>query len=123
VLVGTAAVVTLATEWLRFQWGPAVALPVAVLGAGAALAATAGALRTRRRWRAALEAADRTTDPTTDRVTDRATEEADGAAPRVRITRGAPGAEVPSDAYAPLRSATTDAAPPARTSAPRKETP
>jgi hypothetical protein len=30
---------------------------------------------------------------------------------------------VPSDAYAPLRSATTDAAPPARTSAPREETP
>ncbi|MDR9390404.1 MAG: hypothetical protein RI554_00065 [Trueperaceae bacterium] len=145
VLVGTAAVVTLATEWLRFQWGPAVALPVAVLGAGAALAATAGALRARRRWRAALEAADRTTDPTADRVTDRATEE---AAPQVRITRGAParvatatlilpardgdaaptppsapGAEVPSDAYAPLRSATTDAAPRARTPAPREETP
>lgn len=49
-LLGGAAC-ALGAEWLRFQWGLALAAPPAIAGGVATLSATARAYRARRRWR------------------------------------------------------------------------
>ncbi len=45
-------VTTLTAEWMRFQFGPALLLPVAAFGTAVSLRATVGAYRMRRAWRA-----------------------------------------------------------------------
>lgn len=50
----------LGAEWLRFQWGPWLAVPPAVAGGIVTLTAVARAYRARRRWRRRRALADET---------------------------------------------------------------
>lgn len=95
------AVSALATEWLRFQDGWAVAAPVALLGAALTTATVARAYRARRRWRRGVQllGAEDLPAPGPD----------EGPPGQVRIRTAEAEAEAPASApksRAPNRSAT-----------------
>ena len=122
VLVLVGGVVALATEWLRFQGGPA--LPVGLVGGLGTVAATGGALRARRRWRRRRERipTDGVATVPADGAPDAAPDATPDATPQVHVTRGAPARVATATLVLPARPPTDARGAPAQ-EAPAQEAP
>ena len=107
-------VTTLAAEWMRFQFGAALLLPVAAFGTAVSFRATVGAYRMRRAWRTQRSLAlaePATVNASTTRSAPRTRDAAWNARPLQRATReraptsAADASDVPLAAPPTMRSA------------------